>query len=259
MEKHRSTSRALDILEIIASSKEGYTLTEISDLLGAPRSSLFSIIHTLADRNFIYQNPQNMKYSIGINAYAVGCAYVDKFDTYKVILEEMAHIVSICMETCQLGILDKKDVLYIGKVDSTESIRLISHIGKRLPAYCTSLGKALISQLTFEELNEFFQEPMEKRTEYTITGLQELYRQLLQVRADNIAYDFQEAQEHVNCLAVPLHNAGRVIAAISVSVPVFRFTDEKEALIKECLLDAKKRLESVLEPIQKIGFIHGRE
>lgn len=71
----------------------------------------------------------------------------------------MKAIVNQCAEICQFGILEHSDVLYLAKVDSPEPIRLSSSIGKRLPAYCTSLGKALLCEFSKEELQELYPEP----------------------------------------------------------------------------------------------------
>lgn len=249
MEHHRSTARVLDILELLAASSEGHTLTEISNFLGMPRSSLFPIIHTLADRNHIYLNPQTMKYSIAVKAYVVGASYLGKNDTYNLVLEEMGHITEKCMEICQLGILDGNEVLYIGKVESPEPIRLISHIGKRLPFYCTALGKALVSQMSYEEIKALCGDSLHKRTPYTITDLQTIYNQILRVRNGELAVDEHETQENVKCFAVPLRANGKVIAAISVSTPIFRSSKEKDEQIKTCLLASRIKLESALEHV----------
>lgn len=250
MEQHRSTTRALDILQMVASSLDGFTLTEMAEQLDAPRSSLFPIIHTLADRGFIMQDPKSMKYSIGIQAYAVGSAYLGTNDAYGMIYNEMERIADTCKETCQLGILDGDQVLYIGKVDSGEVIRLSSHVGKRLPVHCTALGKALASRMSYAELRALCKEPLVRRTEHTITDLSVLYEQLQQVQIDGLASDRQETQENVQCLAIPLFHHGKPAFAISVSVPLFRFTGEKEQLARSCLLDAKQRLEAALEQMQ---------
>ena len=250
MEQHRSTTRALDILQMVASSLEGFTLTEMAELLGAPRSSLFPIIHTLANRGFIMQDPKSMKYTIGIQAYAVGSAYLGTNDAYRMIYNEMERIADTCKETCQLGILDDDQILYIGKVDSGEVIRLSSHVGKRLPVHCTALGKAMASVMSFDELRAICKEPLIRRTEHTITDLSVLYEQLQQVRVDGIARDRQETQDNVQCLAIPLFPHGKPACAISVSVPLFRYTEEKERLVRSCLLEAKQRLEAGLEQMQ---------
>jgi DNA-binding IclR family transcriptional regulator len=250
MRHHRSTARALDIQQLTASSPDGHTLTEIADKLAVPRSSLFPILHTLADRGFITQNPESMKYTIGMQAFVVGSACVGTNDAYRTIYNQMERLADACMETCQLGILDDNQVLYIGKVDSGEVIRLSSHVGKRLPVHCTSLGKALIAHLPHEEVRMICKEPLIRRTERTITDFRVLCSQLQQVRIDGIAKDYQETQENVNCQAIPLFRNAKPVCAISVSVPIFRFTEEKEQVIRSRLLEVKQILEVALARMQ---------
>ena len=157
-DEHRSTTRVLSILSALSNTPEGLTLAELSQQLSAPKSSLFPIIHTMAAHNFASYDEVSQKYTIGLNAYLAGVSYVKNHNIIERIQEEMKGIVNQCAEICQFGILEHSDVLYLAKVDSPEPIRLSSSIGKRLPAYCTSLGKALLCKFSKEELQELYPE-----------------------------------------------------------------------------------------------------
>lgn len=250
MSEHRSTSRVLNILQAVASSLDGHTLSGLAELLDAPRSSVFPILHTMADRGFLILDPKTMKYSTGIQSHVVGSSYIGKNDTYKTVYNEMETIGAHCAETCQLGVLDRGEVLYIGKVDSTEAIRLASHVGERLPPHCTALGKALMSHLSFSDVATLCREPLKQLTPHTITSLDALYEQIQRVRDTGIAEDDQETQENVNCRATPIRHQGAVVCSISVSTPSFRFTGEKESLIRASLLETKQRLEGALAAME---------
>ncbi len=130
-DNHRPTARILDILEALAESENGYTLTEIADAINAPKSSIFPIVHTLNARKYITIDKNTSKYSIGIRSYTLGSSFFEKRTIFNYIIDEMTNIVNSCSETCQLGILDNNEVLYIGKVDSPEPIRLISYVGEK--------------------------------------------------------------------------------------------------------------------------------
>ncbi len=149
-EPHRATARCLDILEYLAAAGAGCTLTELSEALGAPKSSLFPILHTLAARKYVHL--EDGKYTVGIGAFTLGATYSAGRDALELILTVMAQVVEECQETCQLAVRDQGNVLYIGKVDSPQAIRMISHVGTRLPANATALGKALLSGLTDQEV-----------------------------------------------------------------------------------------------------------
>ena len=145
-EQHRATSRILDLLELLSGANgAGYTLTELSQALHIPKSSLFSIIHTLEERRYVHCDKHSGQYSIGISAYVLGTSFPAE-QSLAVLHRVMEEVVARCRETCQLGVLDQGNILYLEKVDSPQAIRLISRVGDRLPANATALGKALLDE-----------------------------------------------------------------------------------------------------------------
>jgi DNA-binding IclR family transcriptional regulator len=245
MEKeHGPTSRVLDILEVLADSDKGCTLSELSELTGAAKSSIFPVLQTLSERRYI--DKEAGRYNVGIASYAVGSAYIGHNDRFDLITGEMRHIVSECAETCQLGILDGNEVLYIGKVDGNEPIRMTSRVGKRLPASCTSLGKALMSDFDRHQLENLFPGGLSRLTDNSITDIDVLYEQILRIRETQIAYDIEETLQHLECIAVPLREKGTIISAISVTMPIFRSSPEKIRRIETLLLQAKNNIQSLL-------------
>lgn len=248
-DEHRPTSRVLDILELLAFSPEGYTLTEIANAINAPKSSIFPVIHTLLQRKFIAMDKQTSKYVIGINSFAVGSSYTEKLSIPSFINEEMHHIVDKGLETCQLGILDKDKVLYMAKVDSSEPIRLISSVGKKLPAYCTALGKALLCDYSISELHALYPKGLEPYTENTITDFNVLCNQLSTIKKTNIAMEREEITEQLQCIAAPIRKDNQVIFSLSISIPTFRMTLEKIDLLEKLLLQSKTKIETLLSKI----------
>lgn len=246
-DEHRSTSRVLSILKLLALQQEGCTLAELSQILDAPKSSLFPIIHTMADQNFVSYHEEKQRYTIGLNSYLVGSTYLKNHNMYERVLDEMRHIVDQCSEICQFGILEGSEVLYIAKVDSPEPVRLASDIGKRLPAYCTSLGKSLLSRTSPEELNALYPDPLIPFTAHTVKDLDELSSQLEEIRKTSIAVEQGETHPDISCISTPLIKSGKVAASISVSVPTFRFTAEKKHHIEHLLLASKEKLDQLLE------------
>lgn len=246
-DEHRSTSRVLSILTLLSSEQDGCTLAEMAAILDAPKSSLFPIIHTMADQNFVCYDENSQRYFIGLNSYLTGISYIKKHSVFERILLEMKHIVDRCSEICQFGILDGADVLYLAKVDSPEPVRLSSDIGKRLPAYCTSLGKSLLCHTSKEELARLYPDPLIPFTAHTVKNLDDLYLQLQEVRNSHIAIEQGETHPDISCISVPLVKDGIVTASVSVSIPTFRFTEEKSHHIKSLLLASKSGLEALLE------------
>lgn len=245
--EHRSTIRVLEILSLLARSRNGYSLSEISRELNAPKSSLFPIIHTMEDRNFIQYNPETLRYTIGIQSYLTGSAYVSGCSVYDLLQQEMNTIVKESGETCHLGILVDDCVLYLAKKEAVSPIMLKSHVAQRLPAYCTGIGKALLSGCSDEELDRLYPPRLQAFTSNTITSLEDLKKEICQVRATGFAYENAELTEGICCIAVPLHYHSKVITALSICYPQFRNSESLLKHLKHLLSRVQKEIEHYFE------------
>lgn len=247
-DQHRTTTRILDILEHVSAVKAGMTLTELAQTLHAPKSSLFPIVHTLEERRYLQQNHETGRYTIGPSGLVLGAAF-SADGGMEPVTQIMKQVVAACQETCQFGILDHGNVLYVGKEDSTQAIRMISWVGNRLPANATAIGKALLSGLTDAEVRALYAGGMPRLTEHTITNPDTLIAQLNAIRGGEIATEQEESTAQMACWAVPLRRQGKVFAALSVSVPLFRCQEEKIAQVCQCLKDAQAKIEQLGEII----------
>ena len=244
LEPHRATARVLDILERLSVSRNGLTLTELSHAMDAPKSSLFPIVHTLEERCYLRQEEATGRYTIGPGALTLSASAAAD-ESLTSIIRVMKRVVAQCQETCQLGILDRGDVLYIGKEDSTQAIRMISRVGNRLPANATAIGKALLSGLSDQEVRKLYAGGLPRLTEQTVTDLDQLLEQLRSVREGAIATEQEESTPQLACWAVPLRHRHRVFSALSVSVPLFRCQAEKVEQVCRCLLEAQAEIENM--------------
>lgn len=155
----------------------------------------------------------------------------------------MEYVVKKTDEICQLGILEKEYVLYVAKVDSNNPIRILSSVGKRFPAYCTALGKAMLFKHSKEELEDLYPKGLKAYTKNTITDFNLFYNQLKEIEKTKVAIEYGETNEESSCISVPLIYNNKIIAAISVSTLSFRLTPEKSQQIIKSLLDAKEKIE----------------
>jgi len=246
---HRPTERVLKILQLLSGTPDGLTLTEIASAIEAPKSSIVPVIHSMDQLKFISKKKGSGKYTIGISSFLVGNAYTATNAALQYIRNEMQDIVSKVNEICHLGVLENNEVLYIAKVDSDDPIRVISHIGKRLPVHCTALGKALVSRWTTKRIEKIFAGSLTPVTSKTIVSLDVLIKEIEKVKERGFATDNEEVTDHLHCMAVPLVSRGQIIAAISITMPSFRFTPEKEAIVKTTLQEAKQKVENYLTTI----------
>lgn len=244
---HKPTERVLDVLEVLSRSRGGCTLTDVSAQTGISKSTLSPILRTLKDRRFVSYEDATGAYSIGINSFSVGAAYEESDSIVAALRVEMEGVVAHCRETCQLGVLDGSNVFYLAKVDSPQAIRLISSTGRRVPAYCTALGKALLCEKTEEELHELIIEPLVPFTSKTLGSVDELAAAISEQRKTGIYRETEESLEGVTCMAVPLRRYGEIVAAVSVSAPRFRLGSEREGEIIEALHSYQASAALILE------------
>lgn len=239
---HKPTQRVLQILLAIASEKEELTLSEISEKTNIPRSTISPILSTMVKLKFLSRK-DNMKYKIGINTFITGESYLESTSLLEMIKTNMAEIVKECNEICQLGIIQDNKVFYIAKKEPTQSIQLMSYVGKFLPIYSTALGKVLIYKKSNKEIRELIGTTLDPLTEYTIKDIDLFLEEMEKVKSRRYSYDNQETSLDARCVAVPIEKDNKVIAAISVSVPTFRSSDEKLDSILQTLLKYKNKIE----------------
>ena len=221
MEYHNPTLRVLRILELIDANSGGLSLSEIANLLDLPKGTISPILKTLA----------GLSYASGQNALSI-------------IRSEMRSIVSQVDEVCQMGVLVGQDVHYLLKEEGHAIISIISDVGHHLPAHVTGLGKALLSGLTDDEVRQLYAGyRFFPYTPNSIMDLDTLIAALQDIRSAGIAYESEESTAEICCVAVPLAENGQIKAAISVTTPKFRYTDEKKQQITQLLLKKRQLIE----------------
>ncbi len=234
---HNPTMRVVTIMETVASHNGEISLREISRVTSIPPGTLMPILKTLVGTQFLAVDHQTKLYAIGLRAFIMGVPFAKSSDSYagiKSILEKMTENTG---ETSHFCTLSGGNVLYVSKVDSSQPIRMYSDIGKQLPAYGTAVGKALISDKSLEELKALYPSGLEPLTEHTIVDIDELYSTLQEVKETGIAYECEESNLGIRCIATPIRMDGEIIAAISLVVPIYRYTEEKQKRYESILKD----------------------
>lgn len=244
--EHKPTERVLNILELLAATPSGLSLSDVAKNIGSPKTTVAPILHTMASRNFVGFHKDTNLYTIGIGAYLAGSSYYGEKSIMQFIKSEMEYAVNETNEICQFGIRSEDSVLYIAKVDSKEAIRLVSSVGKRLPLYCTALGKALLYHLPYEEVINLYPDGLTQFTEYTITDFDMLKDEMDEINNTKFAHEKREIAPDICCYAVPICCSQRTIASLSISVPAFRDTEEKAAHIKNVLKKVGNTIEQYL-------------
>lgn len=225
-----AVNRALDILELFLA--EGtLAASDITARLGLPRTTVHELVNTLVDRGYLVAEPSApIRYQLGMRLFELGGLFADRLDLARQAQHAATEVAAACDESVHVAILDGAEVVYIAKVDSTHSVRMVSAVGRRLPAHCTAVGKMLLSALPPEALDARYphDRPLQPMTPNSITTPAGLRTQLAEIRQAGAAYDDCESNEAVACVAVGVFDhTGRMVAAMSVSVPTVRWTDQR--------------------------------
>ena len=240
----KSAARTLEVLERLAAAPERPTLGQLARDLGIPKSSLRAILQTLEGRGWVEADATGTRFGLGVRALLVGAAYVDTDDVVAVAAGVLDHLATTFGETVHLARLDGADIVYLAKRESRHSLRLFSAIGRRLPAFTTALGKALLAERSGEEVRTGLPHPLPRLTPNTIADLDRLDRELALTRTRGYAVDNEENTEGIRCLAVALPRTDPPVDAISLSIPVVRLSEERERQMVAELLQAREALRS---------------
>ena len=140
---HQPTLRVLEILDLLAKSGGPLRLTDFSKSLDIPKSTLLPILQTLCQRKYLHQD-RNGLYGAGTALFSMGAAFSGCFPVLDYVNRHLKKLADTLQETCYFGALEDGQVLYLSKQDSPQPLRVLTGTGRRMPAYATSLGKALL-------------------------------------------------------------------------------------------------------------------
>jgi len=231
----QALDRALDVLEALAAEREPLRLVELSSRLGLHKSTVHRLLSTLGRRRYVEREAATGRYRLGLKVFELGSWFFNRMELRQEARPFLQALVDQTLETVHLGILDEGQVIYIEKVESPQTVRMYSELGKRAPAHCTAMGKVLLAYLSADELDHIItQRGLTRFTSNTITDREQLKDHLGRVAAQGFAVDDTEHEEAIRCVAAPVRNyRGEVVAALSVSAPAVRLTRERIGQVAE--------------------------
>lgn len=242
----KSAERVLKIFNLLAENPMGLTCKEISKKLGYAASSTFELLKTLEENRYLLIK-ENKKYFLGTILIRLGNVVSENLDFKKIIKPHLLEIMDTFLETTFLGMLTENNIIYIDKVQSSQTISTNANVGSIKPAYCTGLGKIILACMEEDELNKLLNTiKFEKYTKNTIINEEKLRKELKKYKKEGYAIDNEEIEEGLWCLAVPIYDSSsKVKMAISISGPKERMLSKKEK-IKEVMLRKSKEISKLL-------------
>jgi DNA-binding IclR family transcriptional regulator len=242
----KSAARTVEVLELLASRQNRPArLRELSEALGVPKSSLYALLRTLTKHGWVRTDATGTLYGIGIRALLAGTSYLDTDPYVRLVQPYLDQVRAELNETVHFGRLDGSDIVYLATKESGHGLRPYSRVGRRLPAYCTALGKSLLAYHDDASLAEHLPETLEPVTQHTLTDRAALVRDLRGARARGHALDLQENTLGLQCFGFALRYSDPPTDAISCSVPLARLTPEHEQQIIQAMEETRMMLERV--------------
>lgn len=241
----KSADRALDLLELFAETLDGLSLADVCTRTGWPKSSTLGLLRTLQQRDYLELAGPDGRYRLGYRVALLGAAYLGNLSLARDGAEVVRDVSRACDETVHLAVLRGRDVLYVAKEEGGGAMRMVSTVGRMIPAHATGVGKMLLSALPLAEIDRLYPpgEHLPRLTEKTVTDRAAFLRALDNARRDGYATDSGQSTLGVECIAAPVRGQdGRMIAAMSVSVPEPRFTRDRVPHLRAVVMEGARQL-----------------
>jgi DNA-binding IclR family transcriptional regulator len=240
----KSAARSVDVLELLAARRNRPVgLRELSETLGAPRSSVYALMRTLVEHGWVRTDETGQRYSIGIRALLAGTTYLDTDPFLRIVQPHITELSAKLDETIHFARLEGTDVVYLATRESSQYLRPFSRVGRRLPAFATSLGKSLLAEQPDPEAH--LPAELEPLTPATITDRDALAAELEETRRRGYAIDHEENVTGLMCFGFALRYATPATDAISCSLPLDRARPDREDVIIEAMEATRMAIEQM--------------
>ena len=244
-----SVERAFAILEFLNSSQRGWNISEMSRKLGIPKSSTHVLFSTLDKLGYIKELQSSRRYQLSPKLYGLGRRALEAAPLPIIALPHLHWLVQQTNLTAHVGILEKRQVVFVQKVDGPGIIKFDTYIGKCSPLHCTGLGKSLVSFQSEEDFALLFEKYNFSRfTKKTISSYTAFMAECARIRSCGYSVDDEEEELGIRCIAVPILSDGTPVAAISVTGTTAQIPQENIADIVSKTTCAASRIASQLQP-----------
>ena len=227
----QSLTRGLTLLELIADSHGSVALTELAQQAGLPNSTTHRLLTTMQQQGFVRQVGDLGFWTIGAHAFVVGSSFLQSRNLLALVHPVLRSLMETSGETVNLAVLDLSDhqAVIIDQVQCTQLMRMSAPIGGKLPMHASGAGKVFLAHLADEQVTALLhQKGLHHYTPKTLMSPQSLKANLAQVRKAGFSFDDEEHALGLRCVAAPIYDEhGEAFAAISISGPIARMTDDR--------------------------------
>ncbi len=230
----QSLDRAFDILELLSKQQQGLSLTEIGQRLDLHKSTVHRLLQALKSRGYIGRTDQG-NYKLGLEFIELSSLYLNNLELKTEAQPLLRELTGLTGNTVFLGILQDDEVIYIDKMETFNSLRKYSIIGRRAPLHCTALGKAMLAGKSDAEIRQLYAgRKLTRYTPATLTSVERLLEDMARIRTRGWSVDDEEYEPGVRCIGAAIRDyRSHVIAAVSTSGSVSMIPRPKVARLGE--------------------------
>jgi DNA-binding IclR family transcriptional regulator len=239
----QTMKKTMRVLDLFSLQRPEWGVSEAAKVLGFPKSTTSELMSALADQRLLSRSTKG-KYRLGWRLFELSQTLLDTTEFRVGARRVMEELVECWRETMHLAVLDGVQAVYVEKLEPTSAPKIeITRAGARLPAQCSGVGKILLAHSEWEYVAERLEDQgMPALTPNSITTLEVLAEELEWVRERGYAYDHEEILIGLCCVGAPVYGpGGEVVAAVSFSVPAYRF-GPNESNYTAAILDAARRI-----------------
>jgi IclR family transcriptional regulator, KDG regulon repressor len=221
----QTIQKAGELLALFDREHTEWGVREVAEKLRMAKSSTHDLMSSLAKQGFLNKTDDN-RYRLGWRLVTLSEVLLTTTELRQEAHPVMEELAARYQETIHLAVLDDTQAVYVDKLEGSQAVRVeLTSLGARLYAHCSALGKVLLAYSSEEEVKRIIQTAgLPRFTPNTITDETELHQTLAKIRKQEYAYDIEEILPELCCVSAPIYNhAGKVIAAISMSIPAYRF------------------------------------
>ncbi|MEE8600638.1 IclR family transcriptional regulator [Euzebya tangerina] len=219
-----SVTNAVRVLKAFSAQKRSFGVSELARKLELSTSTTHRLLATLAAERMVEQHPETGRYQLGLAVYDLMAATTEGFTLTEAVLPPMTVLRRRTGETVQVAVLDRREVVYVERLESPRSVRMFMEIGRRNQAHCTGTGKALLAYLDPVVLDRTLDGwDLPAKTPKTFTDPDDLRSELRATRTRGYATNVEESEIGAVSVGAPLWDqTGSVVAAMSVAGPTER-------------------------------------
>lgn len=219
MSKAPAVDYALEIIEFFSKKKHEIGIADISNALNINKNAVSRVLEALLEKNWIYLSDSSQKkYSLTLRPFSLIAGHMNENAVVKLAMPYIEKLNKETNDAVYLGVKNKRNVLYLLHCDSSREVRINGCVGGEYPLNCSAPGKVLLSYSDAEEINDFFNEDIDKRTENTITNFDDFMPESERIKKCGYAIDNEEFAKGIICIAVPVFDyEENVVASIGLS------------------------------------------